>query len=105
MLRELLKNLTEEEFEILGCVASDLGMHSCRKGSCTYCLGQVYGPTPVTVLLRMGQTLGKLKDRYIHIGEGADQLCGRMVTGLPFNNEEFAVLPPHFGPDILRHLN
>ncbi len=105
LLREMLKNLTREEFEILGCVASDLGMHSCRKGSCTYCLGQVYGPTPVTVFLRMGQTLGKLKDRYIHISEGADQLCGRMVTGLPFNSEEFAVLPPHFGPDILCLLN
>ena len=101
LLRETLKSLSEEELYILGCIVTDLGMHSCRKGSCTYCLGQVNGPTPVSVLLRMGQTLGKLKDRYIHVGEGADQLCGRMVCGLPFNNEAFGVLPPHFGPDVL----
>ncbi|KAG6942307.1 hypothetical protein JG687_00019134, partial [Phytophthora cactorum] len=43
----------------------------------------------------MGQSLSKLKDRYIHFGEGADQLCGRMIAGLPFNSERFAVLPPH----------
>ena len=30
-----------------------------------------------------------------------DQLCGRMVCGLPFNNETFGVLPPHFGPYVL----
>ena len=49
----------------------------------------------------MGQSLGKLKDRYIHFGEGADQLCGRMVCGLPFNDETFACLPPHFSHDLI----
>ncbi|ETL27425.1 hypothetical protein L916_19026, partial [Phytophthora nicotianae] len=63
---------------------------------CSYALGQVNGPTPVSVYLRMGQSMGKLKDRYIHFGEGADQLCGRMILGLPFNSERLGVLPPHF---------
>ena len=96
MLRLLLNNLTDDEIQVLGCPAEDIGAHSLRKGSSTYALGQVNGPNPVSVFLRMGQSLGRLKDRYIHFGEGADQLCGRMITGLPFNDETFGVLPPHF---------
>ncbi|OWY90266.1 hypothetical protein PHMEG_00041690, partial [Phytophthora megakarya] len=57
-----------------------------------------------SVYLRVGQSLGKLKDRYIHFGEGADQLCGRMIAGLPFDSERFGVLPPHFSPELLSQM-
>ncbi|KAG6961157.1 hypothetical protein JG688_00009253 [Phytophthora aleatoria] len=83
MLRRVIDNLSEEE----------VGVLSLRKGSSSYALEQVNGSTPVS---RMGQSLEKLKDRYIHFGEGADQLCGRMIAELPFNSEKFGVLPPHF---------
>ena len=96
ILRELVRSLSEAEIQVLACPVDEIGCHSTRKGSCTYCLGQVSGPTPVSVFLRMGQTLGQLKDRYVHHGEGADQLCGRMVCGLPFDTELFGTLPPHF---------
>jgi hypothetical protein len=39
---------------------SDVGTHSPRKGCGTYCLGQVTGPTPMAVTLRMGHSLGKI---------------------------------------------
>ncbi|ETI42108.1 hypothetical protein F443_12713, partial [Phytophthora nicotianae P1569] len=87
MLRRVISGLTDDEIDILSCKPTDIGTHSLRKGSSSYALGQVNGPTPVSVYLRMGQSLGKLKDRYIHFGEGADQLCGRMIAGLPFNSE------------------
>lgn len=95
-LQALVKAMSNAERDRLGCASEDIGTHSERKGSSTYCLGQVGGPTPVSVFLRMGQSLGQLKDRYIHAGEGADQLCGRMVCGLPYCDETFGVLPPHF---------
>jgi hypothetical protein len=100
LLRRLLDGLSDDELRILGCPSEDIGAHSLRKGSSTYALGQVNGPNPVSVFLRMGQSLGKLKDRYIHYGEGADQLCGRMICGLPFDGESFGVLPPHFPIEI-----
>ncbi|OWY99979.1 hypothetical protein PHMEG_00028928 [Phytophthora megakarya] len=87
MLRRVIKSLTKDELYELSCTPEDIGTHSLRKGSSSYALGQVNGPTPVSVYLRMGQSLGRLKDRYIHFGEGADQLCGRMVAGLPFDSE------------------
>jgi hypothetical protein len=74
--------------------------HSLRKSSSSYALDQVNGPTHVSVYLCMGQSLGKLKDRYIHFGEGPDQLCGRMIAGLPFNSECVGVLlPDHYHDD------
>lgn len=63
LLTKLVANLSEAEEKHLGCLPEDIGMHSERKGSSTYCLGQVGGPTPVSVFLRMGQSLGQLKDR------------------------------------------
>ena len=105
LLTRLLHTLDESEAQMLGCPIEDIGTHSLRKGSSTFALGQVCGPTPVSVFLRMGQTLGQLKDRYIHSAEGADQLCGRMVAGLPFDSEKFTVLPPHFPSDLLYEMN
>ena len=105
LLNRLLQSIEFSELQLLGCPIKDIGTHSLRKGSSTHALGQVCGPTPVSVFLRMGQTLGQLKDRYVHNSEGADQLCGRMVSGLPFDNEQFAILPPHFPNTIVTKLN
>ena len=81
ILRKMLGSLSYHQLQILGCESQDIGSHSLRKGSSTYSLGQINGPNPVSVFLRMGQSLGNLKDRYIYAAEGADQLCGRMVVG------------------------
>ncbi|KAJ8574484.1 hypothetical protein ON010_g4729 [Phytophthora cinnamomi] len=105
LLRRVIKSFDEEELRVLGCIPEDIGTHNLCKGSSSYALGQVNGPTPVSVYLRMGQNLGKLIDRYIHFGEGADQLCGRMISGLLFNSERFGVLPPHFHPESLAKMS
>ena len=53
----------------------------------------------------MGHSLGKIKDAYIFQCEGGDQLCGRMISGLPFDDKTFATLPPHFPTNILERLD
>ena len=97
-LHSALKKLSEAELAALGCDPKDIGTHSMRKGAPSLALGNVGGPSPVSVFLRMSHSLGKLNDRYIHFGEGADQLLGRVVAGLDFCSVDFSVLPPHFGP-------
>ncbi|KAH9181526.1 hypothetical protein AeNC1_016498, partial [Aphanomyces euteiches] len=104
-IRKILLGLNDDELQLLGCDRTDIATHSIRKGSSTYALGQINGPNPVSVYLRMGQSLGQLRDRYIHFGEGADQLCGRMVSGLPFDSERFGVLPPHFPPNVCKSMD
>lgn len=46
--------------------------------------------------LRAGWSLGNTQQRYIHVGDGGDQLTGRVACGLPLNNLDCTVLPPHF---------
>jgi hypothetical protein len=105
LLTELKSTFTNDDWTLLGCKPEDIGTHSLRKGSSTYALGQVSGPSSIAVFLRMGQSLGKLKDRYIFTGQGADELCGRMVCGLPYNEVDFAVLPPQFVRETQRKMN
>lgn len=64
---------SDREVIILGCDPDDVGMHSCRKGTKAYSLGQM--ASPITVVLRMGQSLGKVKDAYLFQCKGGDQLC------------------------------
>jgi hypothetical protein len=100
-LHQIIRALPEPELQLLGGERADIGPYSLRKGSASYCLGQVSGPNPVTVQLRMGHSLGKVNDAYFFVGDGQDQLCGRMIAGLPFNDEGFAALPPHFCTEVV----
>lgn len=97
-LSDTVCSLSEGELNQLGACGGpkDIATHSARKGAGTFCLGQVSGPTPIAVTLRLGHSLGKIKDKYIFVSEGADQFCGRMVNGSDFTSETFATLPPHF---------
>lgn len=81
---------------LLGGDKKQLGTHSVRKGAASYCTGMVNGPSTVQVFLRAGWSLGNVQDRYLFAGAGGDQLTGRVLSGLPFNQSSFASLPPHF---------
>ncbi len=96
LLDEVIAELSPDELQLLANDADEIGTHSLRKGAATFCLGQVMGPSPVTVYLRMDHSLGKLKDQYIFHGDGADQLCGRILCGLPCSDDRFCVITPHF---------
>ena len=89
---------------ILGAAPEDIGTHSSRKGSTSYCLEFVV-ISAVQVYLRAGWSLGDVPDRYIFAGAGGDQIVGRAVCGLPINSKEFGVLPPHFSAEDIALLN
>ena len=86
---------------------SDLGTHSNRKGAATYLCSLSVCLSAVNIFLRAGWSVGAVQDRYIFAGPGGDQVVGRAAAGLPINNRDFAILPPHFTPagmDILRKI-
>lgn len=89
----------------LGYDAREFGTHSFRKGITTHCGSMISGPSVIAVFLRAGWSLGLVQDRYIGYSEGGDQLCGRVVAGLNFNDgAKFTALPPHFyDANILTH--
>jgi hypothetical protein len=94
--RKAIASLSQSEAQQLGGTKKELGTHSVRKGASTHCTGMVNGPSFIHVYLRAGWSLGGVRDRYIFGGAGGDQLTGRVLAGLPFNEAAFASLPPHF---------
>ena len=62
------------------------------------------GPSDTSVQLRMGHSLGKVNDPYIHCSDPQDQICGRVLSMLPLHDERFATLPPHFNNKLLVEL-
>ena len=62
----------------------------------------INGPSTVQVFLRAGWSLGNVQDGYLFAGAGGDQLVGRTLSGLPFNDSTFATLPPHFNQEGAR---
>ena len=101
VLGRCIASLPESELTRLGGERKQLGTHSVRKGAATFCTGMVNGPSTVQVFMRAGWSLGNVQDRYLFAGAGGDQLTGRVLSGLPFNEPTFASLPPHFSANGL----
>jgi len=77
-----------------------LGSHSIRKGAITYASTGTPDVLPshtVSVRSRWKSTGpdGTVHKRYVKFSEAGDQLCGRVLTLLPMQSKEFAILPPH----------
>jgi hypothetical protein len=95
-LSKTLGRMNQSVKDLLGVDISDIGTHSLRKGVATYEAGMIGGASMVAIFIRIGWSLGNVPHRYLHAGEGSDQLVGRIACGLPFLDVEFLTLPPHF---------
>ena len=94
--KNLIANLKKHyhEYQAMGASPEDLGTHSVRKGAATYCCTGVHpGPPIVSVCLRAGWTLGRVKERYLKYESGGDQLVGRCLTGINPQSPEFSTSP------------
>ncbi len=78
----------------------ELGSHSIRKGSATYCSMGNSGDCPIiAVQLRAGWSLPGVQDTYLQYDAAGDMNVGRVLFGLPCGTPEFATLPPFFNND------
>lgn len=82
----------------MGVIIAEIGTHSFRKGIATFLSSMPGGPSPISIYIRAGWSLG-VQSRYILEGGGGDQVCGRAASGLNLCDSEFAELPPHFNPN------
>ena len=75
----------------------ELGTHSIRKGAAAYCCAGVHpGPPIVSICLRAGWTIGRVKERYLKYENAGDELVGRTLTGIPPTSCEFGISPAYF---------
>jgi len=78
----------------------DIGIHSLRKGSLTWCMAFPGAVSVISALLRAGYTLGGVLPKYIALAIAGDQNVSRLLCGLPYNSEDYAALPPRFKVDV-----
>ena len=74
---------------------TNYGSHSARKGAATYVSScSTAGPSAAAICIRAGWTLPGVQGQYIRYEGAGDMIVGRFVSGLPFDSEQFAILPP-----------
>jgi hypothetical protein len=98
-LNGVLRALSPSQLATLAINIGDVGSHSIRKGVATFLSNIPGGATMVAIFLRVGWSLGNVPQRYLHHGEGGDNLVGRLACGLNMTLTTFLVLPPHFKTD------
>ena len=71
--------------------------HGFRKGSATHATSGTTNPPPLPSVSKRGEwSQGGVFDKYFLFAEPGDQYLGRCLTGLPQNDVNFSLLPPHF---------
>ena len=94
---ERVLNKHKEELLTLGYVPSDIGVHSIRKGACTYASsGTTAAPSSTSVNNRGGWTLGGARDVYMLYERAGDQYVGRILSGMNVLSATFGASCPDF---------
>ncbi len=76
---------------------NELGTHSFRKGASTYASSKNGGPSMVSIYHRAGWCIGNVQKRYIFPTiVGQDQMVARVLCGLPWQDEIYFFIFPHF---------
>ena len=104
VMNHFKKLLREHEDEVLAMgydSIAELGLHSIRKGVCTYMASLPGGPSPAALCLRSGHSMGSIKDIYYHQSQGGDEFVGRCVSMLNMMNGEFGSSPAFFEETVL----
>ena len=92
-------------YETLFVDPKEIGFHSIRKGVTTYyCAGVHPDPPIVSVYLRAGWTIGRVKERNLKYENAGDELVGWTLTGIPPTSCEFVISPVSFSLHVLYFL-
>lgn len=86
-----------DELETMGIQPGDLGTHSARKGVATLvAAGCTVSPPIISLCLRMGWSMGGVKERYLKHANAGDQAVGRRANLNDPLKKEYAVSCPYF---------
>ncbi len=95
-LRQVVEK-NQDVFFGLGIRPGNLGLHSVRKGACSFAAaGSTVCPPMVSICLQAMWSMGLVKEHYLQFEKAGDQYLGRVISGLDVNNVSFAILPPYF---------
>jgi len=80
----------------MGINPQDLGTHSIRKGSATFCSSGSTAAPPSAIHLRAGWAMGGVQDIRLDTKRLESMYVGRTVSGLPIDRAEFGLVGPFF---------
>ena len=86
---------SRSELDFYGMKPEDIGIHSIRKGVCTFVTSGSTICNIVAVCQRAGWTMG-VQGRYFKNEGAGDCMVGRACAGMPIHSKNFCKLPPRF---------
>eukprot|EP00963_Diacronema_lutheri_P010552 scaffold1071_cov328-Pavlova_lutheri.AAC.11 len=96
LLHFLLRTIELEDF---GLSSECIGTHPYRKGAATYySYGGTACPSTSAIFVQAGWSQLGVEDTYRRYDSAGDEHVGRVVTGLPMQSEELALIAPTFIP-------
>jgi hypothetical protein len=94
--REICSTFSPEECKELGCHLPTLAWHDFKRGGVSFLSSLTDAVNNVAVKIRADHRIVDISRCYVLETSGQDGLIGRLLSGLPYGEAEFANTCPHF---------
>ena len=100
--KEVCATFSQADCQELGCDAPNLAFHDFKRGGVSFVSGLSDAVNNVAVKIRADHRVVDISRCYVLETSGQDGVIGRLLSGLPYGEPEFANTCPHFSsnPDI-----
>jgi hypothetical protein len=100
--KEVCSTFSQADCQELGCDVPNLAFHDFKRGGVSFVSGLSDAVNNVAVKIRADHRVVDISRCYVLETSGQDGVIGRLLSGLPYGESEFANTCPHFSsnPDI-----
>ena len=94
--KEVCSTFSQADCQELGCDLPNLGFHDFKRGGVSFVSGLSDAVNNVAVKIRADHRVVDISRCYVLETSGQDGVIGRLLSGLPYGEPEFASTCPHF---------
>jgi hypothetical protein len=95
-LKEVCSTFSQVDCQELGCDLPNLAFHDFKRGGVSFVSGLSDAVNNVAVKIRADHRVADISRCYVLETSGQDGVIGRLLSGLPYGEPEFANTCPHF---------
>jgi ferredoxin len=98
-LRKIIENhYTPSQFSLFGCNPLEISWHYFKRGAFTFLAGLTDACSFVATKMRADQKVADVSRVYSFFGQGQDGVVGRLLSMLPYGEQEFVGCAPMLSP-------
>jgi ferredoxin len=98
-LRKIIEShYTPSQFSLFGCNPLDISWHYFKRGAFTFLAGLTDACSFVATKMRADQKVADVSRVYSFFGQGQDGVVGRLLSMLPYGEQEFVGCAPMLSP-------